>query len=141
MRPGLSEEDFASFETQYEVRFPEALKELLRYSNGGHPERDSYPAEDPELDESFAVNRFHYLLPGDEGVCSIAYAIKEWRPILGDKALPFASDGGGNEFFLDLEDSPPTVKICLHDEDMAVVDLAPSFEAFIDALYLDPDME
>jgi hypothetical protein len=49
-------------------------------------------------------------------------------------------DGGGNQFFLDLTTSPPAVKVCVHDENFSIVDIAPSFESFIDGLSLDPDM-
>lgn len=61
-------------------------------------------------------------------------------PSLGKDALPFAVDGGGNQFFLDLKSSPQAVKVCVHDDNFSVVNLAPSFEAFIDGLAVDPEM-
>ena len=54
--------------------------------------------------------------------------------------LPFAADGGGSPFVLDLTVSPAAVKACVHDENFLIVDLAPTFEAFIDGLHIDPDM-
>ena len=141
MRRMPTEAEFASFEARYQVKFPEDLKQLLRYSNGGHPELSSVKAADPEHDLGLGVNHFRHLSPDNEGTRSLAYGLEEWRPILGKKALPFASNGGGDEFFLDLSDTPSSVKICLHDERMAIAFVAPSFEAFIDGLYLDPDLE
>ncbi len=65
---------------------------------------------------------------------------KIWVSILGDNRVPFAVDGGGNPFVLDLNSTPPSVNACLHDENYILVDLAPSFASFIDALSIDPDM-
>jgi hypothetical protein len=64
----------------------------------------------------------------------------QWRVVLGEQALPFAEDGEGNQFFLDLRRSPAAVKVCLHDESFSTVDVAPSFEMFIDGLSVEPDM-
>jgi hypothetical protein len=58
--------------------------------------------------------------------------------VLGPDALAFASDGGGNPFFVDLESG--AVKLCLHDAKMQIVPLFPSFEAFVDALEIDEEM-
>jgi len=63
-----------------------------------------------------------------------------WSQILGKGTIPFASDAGGNQYFLDLKTSPASVKMCLHDENFAVVELALSFEDFIDRLSIDPEM-
>ncbi len=67
-------------------------------------------------------------------------ATEKWQRILGKDALPFASDGGGNQFILDLKTIPPAVKVCVHDEGFRVVDLAPSFAALVDGLAVDPEM-
>jgi hypothetical protein len=58
---------------------------------------------------------------------------------LGKDALPFAEDGCGNQFFLDLKMIPAPVKICIHDANFLIVDLALSFSAFIDALSIDTE--
>jgi hypothetical protein len=136
LRQPPSDETFADFEETFGISLPEGLKFLLRVANGGHPELDSVGGASGQ----YSVNRFYYLAPEDRGPESLWYAAVHWRPILGDRAVPFADDGGGNQFFLDLSDAPPSVKLCLHDEAMRVVLIAPSFEAFIDALDIDPDM-
>jgi hypothetical protein len=66
--------------------------------------------------------------------------VEHWTPTLGKSALPFATDAGGNQFFLELSNKPAAVRLCLHDEAMRIVDIAPSFEAFIDSLETDADM-
>ncbi len=65
--------------------------------------------------------------------------MKDWRHVLGEGILPFAEDGGGNQFLLDLTRSPAAVKICVHDEHFVILDIAPSFESFIDSLSVDPE--
>jgi hypothetical protein len=40
--------------------------------------------------------------------------------------LPFAEDGEGNQFRLDMRASPAAVKVCVHDENFAILDIAPS---------------
>ena len=57
-----------------------------------------------------------------------------YRPLLGDKALPFAADGAGNPFFLDLSENPAPVVIWQHDGECDEVDIADSFSDFIDRL-------
>lgn len=42
--------------------------------------------------------------------------------------------------FIDLSDNPASVKLCRHDEGMRLIEVAPTFEVFIDELSLDPDM-
>lgn len=125
---------------QFEVEFgrplPEVLKKILLFANGGHPELNVVEGSAGQ----YAVNRFYHLNEEDQGTESIWYSIKHWRPILGNSALPFANDGGGNPFFLDMSVDPPSVKVCLHDQNFKIVEIARSLEEFIDRLHIDPDM-
>jgi hypothetical protein len=112
----------------------------LRFSNGGHPELDSIDPIGRPGASRWAVNRFYYLDDDRTSTSSLWFATEHWHNRIGKKAFPFADDGGGNQFFLDLKTSPPTVKVCVHDENFIIVDVAPSFDAFIDALFIDPEM-
>jgi cell wall assembly regulator SMI1 len=123
------------FERTYKVELPVGIRKLLAISNGGHPELDSIKGQHGE----FAIDTFYHLPKDDRGPESFWYAIDHWRPILGAKALPFASDGGGNQFFIDLDSAEQPVKICLHDRDMTVLVVARSFEQLIDSLSVNPD--
>jgi hypothetical protein len=127
---------FKAFQSETGLEMPPGLKRLLQHANGGHPELDSVGGAMGR----FAVNTFFHLTADDRGPESVWYAIEHWGPILGNTALPFADDGGGNQFFLDLSVQPPTVKLCLHDVSMRSVEIAPTFELFIDSLSIDPDM-
>jgi hypothetical protein len=86
------------------------------------------------------VDAFYHLTADDRGPESLWYAVEHWKQTLGQAALPFAADAGGNQFFLDLSSKPATVRLCLHDEAMHIVDIATSFEEFINSLEIDPDM-
>jgi cell wall assembly regulator SMI1 len=135
-RPAVSDSDISDFENEFGVSFPDSLKDLLKFANGGHPELDSVGGSEGR----FAVNRFYHLTGDDRGPESIWFAMKHWRSVLGEKVIVFANDGGGNQFFLDTSNCPQTVSICLHDEGMKVVPIASSFAEFIDSLEIDPDM-
>ncbi len=139
-RPAPSDETVSAFQSHFNLTLPEDYLRLLRYSNGGHPELDSIqPVGRPEA-ARWAVNRFYHLDEDKTSPTSLWVAMERWRAILGKNALPFAADGGGNQFFLDLNASPPAVKVCLHDDNFSKVNVAFSFEAFVDGLSVDPDM-
>lgn len=113
---------------------PSSYLELLEHNDGGHPELDSYFLDDKN---SFGVNNFYSISNKEEEL--LTNAISRWGSVLGRGMLPIAKDGGDNQFYLDLTDTPPSVWIYLHDENEARVKLASSLEEFIDGLTVDPD--
>jgi hypothetical protein len=135
-RPAPSREDIVEFEQAFGVSLPPGLSFLLQASNGGHPEFDAVGGPDGH----YAVNCFYHLIASDKGTESMWYAMTHWRPILGDHAVPFANTGGGDQFFIDLSNNLLSVKLCRHDEGMRLIEVAPSFEVFIDELSFNPDM-
>lgn len=75
---------------------------LLRFSNGGHPELDLiHPIGRPGF-AGWGVNSFYYLDEEKNSWDSLWKETREWRHILGEKRLPFAGNGGGDRFVLDL---------------------------------------
>ena len=138
-RPSPSNELIRAFEACYGITLPEDYVKLLRYSNGGHPELDTIAPIGRPGASPWAVNHFCHLSEDRTSAESLWAAMEEWRPVLGNKALPIAEEGGGNPFFLDLATPAAAVKGCIHDDNFAVVELAPSFQAFIDGLSLDSD--
>jgi hypothetical protein len=139
-RPEPATDVVAAFQAHYGIILPEDYLRLLQHSNGGHPELDSIAPIGRPGAARWAVNRFYHLDEERTSSGSLWIAVERWRPKLGKDALPFATDAGGNQFFLDLGTSPPAVRVCVHDEDYAIVDIAPSLEAFVDHLAIDPDM-
>jgi hypothetical protein len=116
---------------------PAAYIEFIQAADGGHPENGCFyiPGDDPS---NYAViNRFYSF--ADERIENIRSAISRWGKTLGPRALPIAKDGGGNQFYLNLSDSIPSVWLYLHDEGGARILLSRSFEEFISGLAPIPD--
>ncbi len=133
--------EVAALQSRYGVDLPPEYLAFLRYSNGGHPELDCYmPPDGFSGEQLWSVNRFYHLGQDRESVSNLFWVLERWGPILGPRALPFAADSGGKQYFLDLNRSPPPVRICINDENNRLVDVAPSFTQFIDGLALNPDM-
>jgi hypothetical protein len=129
-----------AFEHHFGVSLPDDYIQLLRHSNGGHPEVDSFaPLAAPDASR-WSVNRFYHLDDDTASTTSLWLATERWRPIIGRLAIPFASDGGGNQFFLDLAIAPAPVRVCVHDENCRFITLASSFAAFVNGLHSDPEM-
>jgi len=139
-RAAPSGDIISEFERYCGFSLPEDYLRLLNHANGGHPELDSIlPLQEANAGR-WAVNLF-YRLDGDKSSdVGLWKAVETWRPILGKLSLPFATDAGGNQFYLDLSNDPPDVKVCVHDENFRTVDIAPSLEVFIDGLEIDSDM-
>jgi hypothetical protein len=135
-----SREVIAAFEREFGVFLPPEYIHLLTYSNGGHPELDSIAPMGRRDISVRAINRFFYLNEDQESLAGLWAASRAWRPILGEKQIPIAADGGGNPFVLDMSTVPPKVSAYLLDDGLVRVDIAPSFGEFIDGLVLDPDM-
>ena len=127
------------FEANFAIKLPEEYLLLLKHSHGGGRSSTPYSLSMGEtsvfgrlIGSNFSMDR--RIIPKIYGR----------RPrtgdlLLGDKAVPFAENGGGDQFFLDLGASPPCVRLCIHDDRFKIIDIASSFEAFIDGLGLDSD--
>jgi hypothetical protein len=140
VRPAPTAAVIGAFQAHFGVVLPEGYLRLLRFANGGHPELDSIEPIGRPGAAPWAVDHFCFLDDDRTASESLWVAMATWRPELGRDAVPFAFDAFGNPFVLDLKSVPPAVKACVHDDGFAIVDIAPSFEAFIDALHIDPDM-
>lgn len=130
----------SEFQSHFGVVLPESYLIFLKHSNGGHPERNAYLPKGCAEDHLWGVNRFYYLNDDKAGVDGLWNATQAWRNALRKDIVPIADDGGGNRILLSFAESPPSVKVCIHDEGMRFVHAADSFEEFIDSLTDDPDM-
>jgi hypothetical protein len=134
-RPAPTPEQIARFERRHGVTLPDEYVALLKHANGGHPELDTFwPAH---LDGPWSVNDFYPLDDGRE--FSVDWHMVHWAPYIGERTVPIGRDGGDNQIFLDLNDPSAPVRLCIHDEDFRVIDVAPSFAEFIDLLHVNPD--
>ncbi len=129
----------AEFESAYKIRLPRVYLELLKYANGGHPELDTIFLPEVHKDSGWAVDHFYSLDEDRVAKEGLWLAMEIWRPILGAEALPFARDGGGNQFYIDLSQETLRVCVCVHDDGFRKIEIAKSFGEFIDRLEADPD--
>jgi len=139
-RPPPSAEEVAAFEKRFSIKLPEMYLSLLNHANGGHPEADSIePVGGLGAGSQWAVDTFFFLSNDRETDGSLWREMEIWGPILGKAALPFARDACDNVFFIDMSSASGSIKVCIHDEDFRVRDMAVSFEDFIDRLFVDPE--
>lgn len=131
-RSPATDDGFRRFELRYGISIPDTLRRVLRHSNGGHPLLNTFSSGT----EILGISRFYYLSE-DEHLESLGGELTTWKPFLGDSALPFADDGCGNVYFIDLRDG--LVKLCLHEEEMLVQSLNLSLEELIERLALDEE--
>lgn len=138
--PRPTAEQVREFEERFGVRLPDEYLSLLRYSNGGHPEKDSFRPAGATEDVLWGVNRFYHLTDDHTDLEGLWRATEEWQSVIGKKLVPVANDAGGNQLVLAFDRHPPSVKICIHDENFRLLHVADTFGEFIDLLVRDPDM-
>lgn len=134
-----SSELVTEFESAFDIVLPTDYIALLMYSNGGYPELDSVIPIGMNESGRLSINRFYRL---DENRCDtegLWRVMKVWKPILGHGLLPVASDGGGNQFVLDLRANACGVYFCIHDEKFLLQHVSDSFGKLIDSLHINPD--
>ncbi|CAI2160460.1 SMI1 / KNR4 family [Serratia fonticola] len=125
---------FSKIEKVIGFELPSNYIEMLQKQDGGHPELDTFFLTQQN---SFSVDSFYSIENKEEE--TLENAISRWGKDLGKGMLPIAKDGGDNQFYLDLNESTPSVWIYLHDENEARVKLTNSLEEFVDGLNIDPD--
>jgi hypothetical protein len=136
--PASTDVEVAASERHFNPALPSEYLKFLRRANGGHPKLSSILPIGGADEERLDVNRFRHLA-GDHASPSNWAATAAWRDVLGPKALPFASDGGGYQFFFDLTGACSTVKIWMHERIVPIKSVASSFEESIDNLSTDQD--
>lgn len=138
-RPYPSAAVIDEFQRHFGVVLPTDYLAFLHYSNGGHPELDSFvPIGEPE-GAFWSINRFYYLDDRIREQGNLWRAAEEWQPVLGKQVVPIAHDGGGNQIFLDLKTDPPPVMVCTHNGGFRLTAVATSFVNFLELLTRNPD--
>lgn len=132
-----SDARFAAVGSHVGVSLPKAYIEFIRSADGGHPEVGCICPPEGDENNFFCVDWFYSFSNPD--VENIDTVLDAWNEVLGPHCLPFARDGGGNQFYLDMTGTEASVWLYLHDEGGARVLLANSFEQFLAALTSNPD--
>jgi len=136
--PGFigSDEVFEKIGALVGAQLPKDYVDFIRAADGGHPEVGSFFLDGDGIGSSFTVDWFYTF--SNPNVENIETAINRWGNVLGRMMLPIARDGGGNQFYLNLNDDVPTVWIYLHDSGERI-ELSRSFLEFLSALADHPD--
>jgi hypothetical protein len=134
------ESQIQAFESRFHVKLPRDYLTLLRFSNGGHPEKNVFIPKGSANDAFWDVSRFYFLNDDKKSFEGLWRATIEWQKAISESIVPIAQDGGGNQILLSFDSDPPNVKLCIHDEELRIVDVANTFGDFIDMLTEDPDM-
>jgi hypothetical protein len=139
--PPPSPEQIALVEQAVGKCLPTSYVEFLRFSNGGHPELDTFRIESGGKQYEWGVDRFFHI---SDDLDSTEDVMWNYRNLPGDPPrtlLPIGCDGGGNLIFLDLsEDGDGRIFFWVHDDpNLPLLHVADSFEEFIDMLTLNPD--
>ncbi|WP_090313481.1 SMI1/KNR4 family protein [Duganella sp. CF517] len=135
--PLADSEKIKELEKKIKLKLPRDYRQFLQIHDGGHPEIGSVIIDQNELTNIFDVDWFYSI--ANSKIKSIFEAIEQWKPVLGNEALPFAQDGGGNQFYLNLKSNEETVWLLLHDQNNKTIKIADNFAAFISLLQDNPD--
>lgn len=125
----ISEQELLEFEEQFvQGGLPSDYKEFILLNNGGVPELPYFIAGDGE---SYSVYNFYSIKFGED---LIEETLDDWREHIEfpNHLIPFAYDGGGFPFCLNLEDG--SVTFVSMEDGLNYIRLADSFSAFINAL-------
>ena len=128
---------FEKIESRIGGRLPVEYVNFIRVADGGHPEIGSFLVPGSHPDNFFDIDWFYSF--DDQRIENISVAIDRWGNELGSGTLPIGKDGGGNQIYLNLNDSLPSVWLYLHDENGAKIKIANSFQEFIASLTANPD--
>lgn len=139
-RSAPTEAELSELESALGVSLPSAYKALLQTANGGHPELNTFVPEGADPESRWSIDVFYYLSSDKTGEENVWRVLGEYQQILRNRCLPVARDEGGNQVIMDLADSPPSVKMAIHDERFREIPVAESFDRFLDLLSTDPDM-
>ena len=130
-------EEIVELENKMGFRLPSEYIGFLKTHDGGHPEIGSIILGEEDPANIFDVDWFYSA--SNPAIKNLSEAIDEWKPVLGDGALPFGQDAGGNQFYLNLSDKAPAVWLLLHDQEGKKIKIADNFSTFISMLQENPD--
>jgi hypothetical protein len=117
---------------------PSIYKEFIDLANGGHPQLDTFYKN---ADTFFTINNFFFIGERTSSTDSVAWNYENRWSGIPTWFLPIARDGGDNLFLIELRRKTNSqVWYWRHDIPYSnLIDLAGSFEAFIDGLIECPD--
>ncbi len=155
--PPPTEQQLALVEQAIGAKLPAAYVAFLRYSNGGHPQLNTFYVDVPSrgYHQQWGINNFFSIASDDPATADTEEVI--WRyqhrhERLPRRLLPIADNGLGDELLLDLtKEGDGRVVLLAHQRPAwarralpaaeVLLPVAKSFEELIDSLAIDPDAE
>lgn len=140
-RPQPTSDQISFVESLIGVKLPASYTEFLTFSNGGHPELDTFYFEIEGLQDEWNVNYFFCISSNPNAYGDVVWNYKRYQTMIPEKVLPIADDGSGNLICLDLaKPKKESVVLWVHDAFEHQLRLvADSFEEFIDSLAKNPN--
>ena len=135
-RPHPTPGQIAFIEQLIGRKLPQTYVDFLMSSNGGHPEVCDFSDRTEGSYEEWAVDHFFHISSELDSTESVVWNYRHRWPGAAREIFPIAADGGGNLVCLDLtEPGKDRVIVWVHDDpDLPIVEVADSFEEFIDSL-------
>jgi hypothetical protein len=140
-RPRPTPDQISFVEDLVGTKLPPSYIAFLMFSNGGHPELDTFRFEAQGFLQEWGVDVFFYISSDIDSTENIVWNYEHRWSDAPKGILPIADDGGGNLICLDLtEPGSGKVVLWIHDvPDQTLLPIADSFEEFIDLLVENPD--
>lgn len=138
-RASPSPEVIGDFQRHFGVVLAPQHLGLLRHANGGGPTLNTYRAVG-QREASYFITRFYFLdehRAAEDNLWLAMARIEAFRPAC---FVLFAYDGFGNEYALDSTDGKAPVHFFDHEQRRWWL-ICDSFEAFLNGLELQPDLE
>jgi hypothetical protein len=145
--PPPSPELVAELEDELGCKLPADYRHFLDACNGGHAQYEVNVKFDDGTSEALSFNSFYSVAPGSWGTLPFELDNVRDQPGFPDqKVLPIACDGGSSVLFLDLRKECRVVAFVhglpawtgLRQKD-TLVTVAPTFNDYLDALYISDD--
>jgi hypothetical protein len=133
-------DQIAYIENLVGVKLPASYITLLMFSNGGHPQLDTFYFKAEGSLQEWGIGVFFHISWDFESPENIVWNYaRRWSG--ADKGiLPIADDGVGNLVCLDLTNAGnQRVVLWVHDPGPKLLSVAGSIEEFIDGLTTNPD--
>src|SRR5207302_9888069 len=120
---------------------PASYVNFLMFSNGGHPELNTFSFDNRGRTRSWAINDFFHISDDLESTESVVWNYEHRWSGAPRKMLPIAGDGVGNLICLDLSDEAyGEVVLWIHDPpDPPLLRTGLSLEDMIDCLEKNPN--
>jgi len=136
----LTEKTIAKAEKMLKVKLPDSYIHLLKQQNGGYIIYNAFPTNKPNswAEDHIYIDRILGITKED-GILDTEYLIQEWG--LPTDIVLFSGDGHSWIAFdyRKTKEEPPIIYIDTEDEQ--IIELATSFQMFLDGLYLEDEEE